>query len=555
MSVLINVLGAVALLLWGLRMVRTGFMRVYGPVFRQWARQAQGRVFPALLSGFFAAVVLQSSTATAMIAASFSAQGVLSASTAFVIILGADIGTAIAVIVASGKITFISPVFMALGVFGFLASESNKRQNLFRAIAGLGFILLALSLISQSAQSLTQLDGFSEVIQWLQSRAMMMVVFGALLSYLAHSSLAIVLLTAGFYSAGVIDTHSALHLVLGANIGSGLLPVVANWRSRLGARVPVTANLLIRLVGVGIVFVLLDQIIPLLNDIVDAIWLPAALHLVLNSVVALLGLVFSKPLLSLSQAMLPADVETDGFVGPKYLGDKDLVSPAKALASAKREALAMADITQQMVLSVMPALREEDDYIVAKVNAMDDSVDRLFDAIKLYIAQIMQREINAEESQRALDLLSFTANMEHIGDIVDTSLMDQVLRKKKHRVQFSEQGMNEISELHEAVCSNFDLAINTFLSEDSELARQLYDAKAEVRKMEQASVSTHLERIGAGLTESLNTSSMHIDVIRDLKRINSHLTSIAYPVLKASGDVPRTKWKRKHGTSRKNPTY
>jgi len=545
MSLLVNVLGAVALLLWGLRMLRTGSMRAYGPVFRQWARNANGRPISALLSGLCAAVVMQSSTATALIAASFSAQGVLSATTAFIIILGADIGTAIAVLVVSGKITSAAPFFMGIGIFGFLMNDSAKRQNICRAIAGLGFILLALSLISQNAQSLTTLDGFTEVIEWLQSRAVMMMVFGALLTYLAHSSLAIVLLTTGFYTTGVIEIEGALYLVFGANIGSGLLPVIANWRARLGARVPVIANLVVRTVGVVCAFLLMDQLILFIGHYVPSQWMPASAHLLLNSLVALLGLLFSKPLISVVEAILPSEEQSEGFTGPKYLSNGDLSSPVKALANAKREALVMADIAQQMVLSALPALRDEDEFIVKSVNDMDDSVDQLFDSIKLYIAQIMQQQINAEESQRALDLLSFIANMEHIGDIVDTSLMDQVARKNTQRIEFSPQGLDEISALHEAVCSNFDLAINTFLTEDGGLARQLYDAKAEIRQIEQASVTTHLERLGAGLTESLNTSSMHIDVIRDLKRINSHLTSIAYPVLKASGEVPSTRWKTK----------
>ena len=220
-------------------------------------------------------------------------------------------------------------------------------------------------------------------------------------------------------------------------------------------------------------------------------------------------------------------------------------SPATALACAKREALTMADLTQTMVRSAMPALMENDDDLRRKVVAMDDNVDLLFNAIKLYIAQILQGELTEKESQRAMDVLSFTANMEHIGDIVDGSLMELAGKKSSLQIQFSNEGLKEISALHEAVSASFDLAVNTFISEDVELAILLHDKKMEVRKIERNSVSTHLERIGSGLTESLVTSSLHIDVLRDLKRINSHLSAIAYPVLKASGAVPKVKWKRK----------
>ena len=205
----------------------------------------------------------------------------------------------------------------------------------------------------------------------------------------------------------------------------------------------------------------------------------------------------------------------------------------------------MADIAQNMVRKTLPVLLNGNDMDRSTIIAMDDSVDRLFDAIKLYVARVVQREISEDESHRAFALLSFTANMEHIGDIVDGGLMETSAKKDKLQIQFSKDGMAEIRSLHDAVCESFDLAINTFLSDDGELAKQLHSAKSQIRKIERKSVVTHIERIGSGQVESIGTSGLHLDVIRDLKRINSHLTAIAYPVLEATGEIPKTKWKSK----------
>ncbi|MEE9374972.1 MAG: Na/Pi cotransporter family protein [Rhizobiaceae bacterium] len=546
MTIFFELLGAVALLLWGLRMVRTGVMRAYGPSLKKLARQAEGRVIPAFLSGLFVAVLLQSSAATAMIAATFSAQGIIGTMTAFLTILGADIGTALAVLVASQKITVISPALITIGVFGFLSTERSKFRAISRAILGLGLILLALSLISQTASSLTKLEGFVSVVSVFASQPFLMLLFGVVLSYLAHSSLAIVLLTTGFVATGFLNLEAGLYLILGANIGSGLLPVISNWNSKRGARQPVTANLLVRTLGVVLVYPFVDQIIANYGNLVSPALQPAIFHLVLNLAVAAVGLVFAKPFLAFAHSLLPEDLDNTSSIEPKYLDETALESPAKALACAKREALVMADIAQQMVNAVLPLIRDGDEQQINAIIDMDDSVDLLFDACKLYIAKIMQLELNAEESQRALELLSFTANMEHIGDIVDGSLMELATKKNKLQIQFSDEGLAEISDLHEAVCNTFDLAVNTFLTGESELAHQLFDAKADIRKIERNSVTTHLERIGLGHSDSLDTSGLHLDVVRDLKRINSHLTAIAYPVLKASGEVRKTKWKRKN---------
>lgn len=542
MSFLIELLGAIAVLLWGLRMVRTGVMRAYGSKLKRLARQGEGKTLPMMGSGLLFALLIQSSTATTIIVASFSGQSILSVSSAFVAILGADVGTAIAVILASQKITIISPALLAIGVFGFLSTEKNKPRNLFRAISGLGLILLALSLISSLGADLANLEEFSAVMQLFVDQPALILIFGVILTYLAHSSLAVVLLTVGFVQSGLLTIDAGLFLVLGANIGSGLLPVVANWNANLNTRIPVTANLLVRMLGALSLFPFVGYLLTYVGDSFPDFASPVMFHLGLNLVVAVFGLLFARPLLVLASSLLPPDATDEDKVEPQHLDEAALATPGQALACAKREALLMADITQRMLQHTLPILKEDQEELRQQVISMDDDVDRLFDAIKIYIAQIMQEELTEEESHRGLYLLSFTANMEHIGDIVDGSLMDLAAKKSNLGAQFSKQGLAEIAELHEQVSSTFELAINTFVSEDADLARMLYEAKASVRQLESNSVTTHLERIGTGVSDSLETSSLHLDVIRDLKRINSHLTSLAYPVLKASGEVPKTGW-------------
>ncbi len=546
MTLFLQLLGYIALLLWGLRMVRTGIMRAYGNDLRRWARNAEGRVFSALSIGIFAAALLQSSTATALIAATFSAQGILTVATAFFTVLGADVGSAIAVLVVSQKLTFIAPILIIIGVFGFLSTEVSKYRSLSRALLGLGLILMTLSMISGSAAEIAGEPDLQAFMKLITDKPILMLLLGVGLTYLLHSSLAVVLLASGFVVSSFLMLDAALYLVLGANIGSGLLPVIANWKLKRAGRIPVTANLLIRIMGVVLAFFIVDAIIVESATYMSHNLVPAIFHLLLNLVVATIGVIFAKPLLTLARSIIPEDLPDPTFVEPKYLDEAALSKPVRALANAKREALVASDIAQNMVRDSLPILLDGGESERSKIMAMDDSVDRLFDAIKLYIARIVQKELSEDQSQRAFALLSFSANMEHIGDIVDGGLMDMSAKKESLKIQFSDEGIAEIQKLHEAVCENFELAINTFLSDDGELARQLHSAKAQVRKIERNSVATHIERIGSGQQESIGTSGLHLDVIRDLKRINSHLTAIAYPVLKASGETPKIKWKRKN---------
>jgi phosphate:Na+ symporter len=544
MSLLIEILGSIALLLWGLRMVRTGVMRSYGNNLKRLARRSEGKALPAFVSGLLVAAFLQSSTAAILISASFAGQGLISIGTAFITMLGADVGTSVAVLIASQKFTTVAPFLLALGVFGFIGSKINKWQNVFRAISGLGLILFALSLIASTAGGLSELKQFTELLRIFENQPVFFVLLALILTYLSYSSLAIVLLSVSFLATGVIGLNEGLYLVLGANLGSGFLPLISNWKASVLELTPVLANLIIRVICIVAFYPFVNFVAILALKFISIELLPAIYHLSLNLIVAFIGIIFSKNIITLAEKLF-SNREEQKLAYPRFLELKNFSMPAISLASAKREALHMAEISQKMVVSSLAVLRDNNVTLRHEIIKNEDIVDNLFDSIKLYIARILQEELTPTETQKALNILNFTTNMEHIGDIVNNSLMDISGKKIDKHIQFSKEGLSEIISIHEVVCSNFDLAINTFVSDDCELAKVLYEKKQELRKLEKRSVSKHLQRIGKGITDSLETSSMHIDVIRDYKRVNSLLSSVAYPILIASGEILETGWKQK----------
>jgi phosphate:Na+ symporter len=544
MSLLIEILGSIALLLWGLRMVRTGVMRSYGNNLKRLARRSEGKALPAFVSGLLVAAFLQSSTAAILISASFAGQGLISIGTAFITMLGADVGTSVAVLIASQKFTTVAPFLLALGVFGFIGSKINKWQNVFRAISGLGLILFALSLIASTAGGLSELKQFTELLRIFENQPVFFVLLALILTYLSYSSLAIVLLSVSFLATGVIGLNEGLYLVLGANLGSGFLPLISNWKASVLELTPVLANLIIRVICIVAFYPFVNFVAILALKFISIELLPAIYHLSLNLIVAFIGIIFSKNIITLAEKLF-SNREEQKLAYPRFLELKNFSMPAISLASAKREALHMAEISQKMVVSSLAVLQDNNLTLRHEIIKNEDIVDNLFDSIKLYIARILQEELTPTETQKALNILNFTTNMEHIGDIVNNSLMDISGKKIDKHIQFSKEGLSEIISIHEVVCSNYDLAINTFVSDDCELAKVLYEKKQELHKLEKRSVSKHLQRIGKGIADSLETSSMHIDVIRDYKRVNSLLSSVAYPILIASGEILEKGWKHK----------
>ena len=544
MTILIELLGSIALLLWGLRMVRTGVMRSYGTNIKRFARRSEGKIIPAFLSGLIVAALLQSSTAAVLISASFAGQSLIGVGTAFITMLGADIGTSVAVLIASQKFTTLAPFLLAVGIFGFISSKENKRQNVFRAIGGLGLILLALILISVTAGQLAELREFKSLLEVFKNQPVFFVILALVLTYLSYSSLAIVLLSVSFLATGVIGINESLYLVLGANLGSGMLPLISSWKSSELEKNPIIANLLVRSLCIILFYPFVSVFSNFSLAYISFELVPAIYHLTLNLFVAIIGIIFSKQFLTLSLSLFSENKNEDQLNKHNILEADDFSMPAVSLANAKREALRMAEVSQNMVVSSLAVFKDDNEVLRDEIIKKEDTVDEFYDGIKLYIARILQEELSPVESQQALNILNFTTNMEHIGDIVNNSLMELSGRKIAKHIHFSKEGFGEIISIHEEVCANYDLAINTFVSNDCELARVLYEKKQELHKLEKRSVSKHLQRIGKGVADSLETSSMHIDVVRDYKRVNSLLSSIAYPILFASGEMLETRLKQ-----------
>ena len=545
MLLMIELVGAVGLLLFGLRQVRNGMMRSFGASLKRLASRTEGRIISTFLAGLMVAVLLQSSAATAMISATFAAQGAISAATAFITVLGADVGSAIAALIASQKITAISPLLITVGYFGGQSASTPRAIGLFKSAMGVGLVLLGLSLIGSTATRVSELEDFATILNIFAKQPFLVLLLGLAISYLSHSSLAVILLTVGLAKAGILDLQASLFMVLGANVGSGVLPLVAHSQSSAAARIPLIANLYVRVFGVCLTSAVILSGWPLPQFGFGTQALPLLLHLVLNVAVAVIGIVGARFWVAVARRSLTKDTSASDEVLPKHLDLSAQDTPSKALACAKREALRMADIAQTMVRNIRPILDTADNDLRARTSGLDDGLDTLFDAIKIYMARTMQQQLSEQESQQAQDILTFIASMEHIGDIVDCDLLILASNKAARQIDFSAEGMAEINDLHAVVCMNFDLAVNTFLTYDTDLAKQLYDAKANVREIEAGSIATHIARIGSGRSDSIESSDLHLDLLHGLKRINGHLATTAYLVLKASGETPRTKWKKK----------
>lgn len=538
MDTIINIVGGIALLIWGIRMVRTGMTRSFGAELRKMLSLSSGNRLYAFLAGLTITSAIQSSTATAMIVASFAGQNLILTTAALAVMLGADVGTALVVQILSFDLHWLSPILIAAGVFLFLSSERNKRKNMGRIMLGIGLMLLALKLISLASAPMRESELVSVMLLPLSQEPVLTVVLIALLTWISHSSVAAILLVISLANMQVLSVQMAVTMVLGVNLGAGLPAFVMTMKSPPATRRVTLGNLIMRAVGVALVLPTVPYAIAHIGALSDHAGQTVALaHLSFN---ALLALVF-LPLLSLVSAgvtrVLPDVTATDAESGPRYLDANALETPAVALNCAARETLRMGDEVRRMLDATSKVFHSNDDSLKRQIEDADDLVDRLHEAIKLYLTRLSKEEFDALESERCIEILSFTTNLEHVGDIIDKNLMELAGKKIKERVSFSPDGQQEIRTFHERIVANLDLAMSVFMSSDLELARRLLREKTAIRDLERRYVANHYQRIADGRADSIQSSSLHIDVLRDLKRINSHLTSVVYPILERAGEL------------------
>ena len=543
--ILLDLVGGVSLLLWGLHMVRSGIVRAFGSDLRRFLGAALRNRFMAFAAGIFVTALLQSSTATGLMTASFVTGGAVELVPALAIMLGANVGTTLIVQVLSFNVSALAPLLFLIGVTAFKRGGQTRTRDLGRVAIGVGLMVLSLHILLDTLAPAENAPAVRTLLGAITNEPLLCLLIAAALTWAAHSSVTVVLLVMSLAYSNFITPIAALALILGANLGSAINPLVEGSQSDNPAsrRLPL-GNLLNRIVGCALVLPFLHPIAGLLAQIEPNPSRAAAdFHTAFNIGLALLFILPLNAMAGLVTRLLPDRRKPNDPSTPLYLDDSALATPSVALVCAARETLHIGDTVETMLRQTRMALLADDRKLVAEICRMDDAVDRLDEAVKLYVTKLTRESLNERDAHRAMEIISFSINLEHVGDIIDKNLMELATKKIKRKIIFSKEGAAELESFHQEVCNNLKLAFSVFMSGDVKLARQLVTEKATLRATEFAAAESHLSRLRDGRAESIESSSLHLDILRDLKRIHSHICSAAYAVLERAGELQPSRLK------------
>ncbi len=540
MTSLLNLLSGIALLVWGTYLVRTSALRVYGAELRRFLTQSASNRFVALFAGLAVTGLLQSSTATALLTTSFTGSGFIATHSALAIMLGADVGTALAALFLSRDMSAVSSLLIFVGVVFFVSRQRTVAEHWGRFAIGLGLMMLALQLVVAATRPLTQNAGAKALFSSVSGDPLLDVVLAVVFVVIAYSSLAVVLLTSALTASQVIGLDTSVPLVLGANIGSGVLAVLMTLRSKPDVRRVPLGNLFFKMIGASLVLPFIVPIVKWFDSHGVAYGISPAFavilfHLAFNIVLAAIAITLVRPVAKFTAVILPATTNALDETRPKYLDEQTLTTPSLALANAAREALRVGDYVERMLSELGRLIQAQDRNCAENVRLLDDTVDSLYKAIKLYLTKVSRSPMSETESRRWTDIISFTINLEQVGDIIEKSAFDVLHKNIERQRSFSPAGLAELMDLHSRLKTNLGLAMNIFLNNDVQDAQRLVTEKVKFRELEMVNYERHLARLADQTVQSLETSSLHLDLMRDLKRINSHFCSVAYPILEAAG--------------------
>lgn len=529
---LFSLFGGMAILLYGMRLAGEGLQRAAGARLRTILSSLTRNRFIGLGIGIIVTVFLQSSTATIIMLVGFVGSGLMTLPQSIGVILGADIGTTITVQLLAFRIYDYAILFVGIGITMMFLSKRAVLKNIGEGLLGFSFIFLSIKIMSDSLMPLKSSELFKSVLMALLANPLLGLVISAIFTAIVHSSAAIIGLALALGLQGLINIEAAIPLIFGANIGTCATAIISSIGSNIEAKRVASAHTLFKVLGVIIFFPFIkpfaDFVISMTDDVPRQI---ANAHTLFNGAIAVFFLPFTTVMTDVITRIVPERHGEEKKFAPKYLDKRVLSSPVLAFGQAKREALRMADIAHEMLRDSIIVFKKDDPDMIDSIEKRDDYVDLLDREIKLYLTRLSNESLTPQQSKVEQDLLAFINDLENIGDVVDKNLMELAKKKVKNSLVFSQEGIDEIERFHRKILENYEIGVSAFVSGDAGLAKKLLANKTELAEMERNLRQAHIQRLHKGLKESIDTSSIHLDVLSNLRRINSYISNVAYPIV------------------------
>ena len=562
-AILVELLTGVFLLLYGVRLVSDALQRVISGRIQQAVTKLANYPLATFGIGIIGTALMQSSVAVASLLVEMVSAGLLPLGVTIVMMLGANVGATLVVQLLALRITDYALVLLGLGVAAALLTHRTSFRPVGRALFGFALIVLGLAAIGIAGQSFASGPVTKDILQSLAGAPIVLVVIGALLAMLLNSSTAAIGLVIALAAQNALSPASALVLMLGSNVGTTLLTMLASLgQGILAGRRLALVHCGTKLLGAVIFLILAGPVSAMLSQIWSNAGTQVALaHMGFNLALAIVFVPFSDPLARMMERLLPDKINQTEEPSPRVLDPRALATPAVAHGLATREMLRMADIVthmfemgmrafeqpetiQEPIDAIderndisMPAIRtfgKQPDTAQKRIETMDDQLDELNASIKGYLTQLDEEEMTEEQVRKDITLFTIVGDLEAIGDVISHRFTRLARRRLRGQIQFSEEGWEDLLRYHHQIEEGLQQVLAALAGQNPALVTQFLERKPELKRMKRDLHLRHIRELRAGITNSTTSSAIYLDMLDALSAVLSHISNIAYALQEAS---------------------
>ncbi|MEO0144664.1 MAG: Na/Pi cotransporter family protein [candidate division WOR-3 bacterium] len=522
---ILEMIGGFVIFLYGMEKLNRGINAFAGVTIRDILKKfPENRVFSFLI-GIILTLAIQSSTAINVMLVSFVDSGLLSLKSALSIALGAGIGSTFTTQLISFGIFELSLLLVAIGYI--LKRMEGRIRAYGNAIFGIGLLFFSIKLMSKSASSLSIFPEFENFFRLVSDNAFFGIFISTIFTALVHSSAAVVGFAISLAFENVIDLKGGIYIVLGANIGTTITAILASLKSGVSGRRIAFANFFYKFITFLIILIFLNEFINLVEKTDSLLTRQIAnAHTLFNIIGALLFL----PFLDIAQIIFNKLFKES--IKEKILPDPSVFDNSSiAIAVVHRRIIEMSGIIENMLNKIPEILISRNPSIINETEMLDNEVDKMREEIILYLIKLQKIELSEEEGKKASIIANIVDEFEAIGDVISKSITRNMYKLYSEGLKFSKEGLEDLLEFHKEVMITFQIMNLALLDFDKNKAKEGFERRTIVNSLLDNYHQKHFSRLKALVQEAILTSSIHVEILNNLERINYHISEICKEIM------------------------
>ena len=538
MMQIILALGGLGLFLYGMRLMGEGLELAAGANLRTLLEKLTTNRFLGAIVGIVVTAIIQSSTAVSVMCVGFVNASIMNLSQAMGVIMGATIGTTVTSVLLSIQISDYAPIAIFIGAFMVVLSKKNNTKYIGQIIAGFGILFFGMTTMSSNLKPLASSDQFSSIITSV-SNPFVGIIFGIAFAAFIQSSSAAVGVLQALGAAGALALPDAVYMVYGIHIGACITAVISSIGATKAAKRTALSYVLFTTFGT-LIFTFLSMFTPFdafIQKVTENVPFQISLVHIISSIVATLVLLpLEGAIIKLACIIIPGDEEAEMEASRlKFVDERMLKTPPFAVSQITKEIERMGRLSRKNFERSMDAFINQDEKLIAEVEANEEVIDYLNMAITNYLVKL--NGLNLEDSDR-LKIGSYyhvVSDMERIGDHAENicELAQNLIRKEE---TFSPGALEEVTKMRSLVENIIDDSLKMFKAShvDPKMIDLVSNTEEEIDEKTAEYKDNHIERLSNG-TCNATVGTLFMELLTNLERIADHSTNIAFSMYPKTG--------------------